>query len=124
MSLSWPPPKKETGRHAGNAAARKTDSAGNGNAKPTADARQFQGITNARHPGQRAPRWDRPAEADALTALETAFSQGPTRYSVICTKTTTGVRVVFQRYASQAEAEAVAAQLRSVGCPADVEAQR
>jgi len=70
---------------------------------------------------QRAPRWNRHAGADALAALEAAFSRGPTRYSVICTKTTTGARVVFQSYETKAEADAVAAQLRSIGCPADVE---
>ena len=62
--------RKETGQHAGNAAARKTDSDGNGSVNLTNDGREFQGVTNARHKGQHPPRCAQPAGTKALRWLE------------------------------------------------------
>lgn len=43
---------------------------------------------------------------------------------VLCIKPATLQRVVFSRYPTRTEAELIAARLRSVGCPCDVERAR
>lgn len=42
-------------------------------ANPSGDPREFQGIANGRHAGQRPPRWGRPPQAGALDELDRAF---------------------------------------------------
>jgi hypothetical protein len=95
---------KETGRHAGNAAARKTDSDGSGNAKRTHDARTFQGISNARRPSQPAPRWRAPVGSNALADLQAAFRKPPGAFNVVGIKSS-GKRSILCAGLSQAEAE-------------------
>jgi hypothetical protein len=68
-----PPPAKKSGRHAGNAAAQKTDSDGSGCTERSDHPLDFQGVANRRSPKQRAPRWRKPAGYDALADLERLY---------------------------------------------------
>jgi hypothetical protein len=74
-----------------------------------------------RNPAQRAPRWIQPPGADAAAALELAFGKSARRYIVFCVKSS-GTLTKFQAYDTLAEAEAVANQLRAVGCDCTVRA--
>lgn len=47
--------------------------------------------------------------------------QAERQFGIFCTKSTTGKKVLFQRYSDRQEAEAVAKALARVGCPTTIE---
>ena len=82
---------------------------------------EFQGQSNARNAKQRPPSWGRPKQAAALDDLNRAFGGAVAgkRFVVQITKSS-GRRVEYSRYATEAEAREAAKLLAWAGCPSRV----